>query len=83
MTASCPEENLLQALPAGCQSTTNNIEAVEKSDLVIIAVKPDKVRHVLEEVRQSIDPSRHVVMSIAGGVTVTTFEEVRIWNQAD
>ncbi|XP_003737233.1 pyrroline-5-carboxylate reductase 3 [Galendromus occidentalis] len=73
--ASCPREELLRALPDDCRSTTNNLETVENSDLIIIAVKPDVVRSVLDEICPKIDPKKHVVMSIAAGVTVSTFEE--------
>lgn len=74
--ASCPEEELLRELPVGCHSTMNNLETVEGSDLIVIAVKPNIVRHVLGEVSHKIDPKRHIVMSIAAGVKLKTLEEV-------
>lgn len=75
--ASCPEEELLRALPGGFHTSTSNLRTVENSDVIIIAVKPDVVRPVLREINQKIDPKRHVVLSVAGGVTVSTFEEAR------
>jgi pyrroline-5-carboxylate reductase len=56
--------------------TTNNIEAVNNSDIVLIAVKPYDIFTVLEEIKGHIDPKRHIVISIATGITISQIKEV-------
>jgi pyrroline-5-carboxylate reductase len=52
----------------GVRATTDNSEAVAASDLVVVAVKPDKVRPVLTDLDG--DRSRPLWISIAAGVTL-------------
>ncbi len=56
------------------RTVTANLEAVKRSDVVILAVKPAVVRAVLEEIRESIR-ERQLVICIAAGVTVGQIEE--------
>ena len=44
------------------------------SDVVLIGVKPQGVPEVLAALRPHIVPSRHLVVSIAAGVTLATYE---------
>lgn len=55
------------------ETTASNQELVEWADVVVIAVKPQIVDRVLPEVGRSLDKSA-VVISIAAGVTLATFE---------
>lgn len=76
LVASCPDEDFLKELPAGCRGIRDNLEAVSSSDLVFLAVKPCVVRNVLDEVRPCIKPGTHTVISIAAGVTLKSISEV-------
>ena len=49
--------------------TADNRELVEKSDILILAVKPQVVKKVLENVRDLID-SKKLLVSIAAGVPI-------------
>lgn len=49
--------------------THDNITAVRESDLVIIAVKPWRVQSVIEEIRPVLQFDKHIIISIAAGVT--------------
>lgn len=60
----------------GVQLTSSNKEAVSKSDIVIIAVKPYNLRPVLEEIKDELDSSRHILVSITTGVTLSDIESV-------
>ena len=51
--------------------TTDNLETVRDSDVLVIAVKPQYVRPVLAEIKPALEP-RHLLISIAAGVTLET-----------
>ena len=51
--------------------TSDNRELVEKSDILILAVKPQVVKKVLKDVRDLID-SKKLLVSIAAGVPIAT-----------
>ena len=55
-------------------TTTNNCEVVEKSDYVVIAVKPWLVDTVLDGIKKSMTPDK-VIISIAAGVELKHIEE--------
>ena len=52
-----------------------NKKAVNGAAIVLIAVKPAMVRALLEEIAQALEPGA-VVVSVAAGVTIATFESV-------
>lgn len=58
----------------GINTTTNNVKAVEQTDLVVIGVKPEIVPKVLAQVYDHIVPDRHLVISIAAGLTLSDLE---------
>ena len=55
--------------------TNNNLEIVENSDLIIIAVKPHVVSPILQEVSSKVTREK-LFLSIAAGVTLETLEKV-------
>ena len=55
--------------------TSDNRELVERSDVLILAVKPQLVKHILEGVREVMDPKK-LLVSIAAGVPIAAMEEV-------
>ncbi|XP_061169245.1 pyrroline-5-carboxylate reductase 2-like [Saccostrea echinata] len=57
----------------GVRTTRSNLEIVENSDLVIIAVKPHIVTPVLQEVSCKVTREK-LFLSIAAGVTLETLE---------
>lgn len=62
------------AQATGARVTERNAEVVAASDLVVLAVKPDQVVGLLGELSVSWDIPRHLVMSIAAGVTLARME---------
>jgi pyrroline-5-carboxylate reductase len=54
----------------GVQWTTNNVEAVCASDVVILCVKPQMVSGILAEIADSLKPDQ-LLISIAAGVTTS------------
>jgi pyrroline-5-carboxylate reductase len=68
--ADCSSD-VLNALKSDNQEihiTTDNQEAVEGADIVIIAVKPWLVEHILHEVKQNLDYQKQIVISMAAKV---------------
>ena len=60
----------------GCQTTLVNKEVVEFSDVVFLAVKPHLIVPVIKEVISSIDPSKHLIVSVAAAITTEVIEAV-------
>ena len=56
------------------KGTADNRELVEKSDILILAVKPQVVTRVLTEVRDLID-AKKLLVSVAAGVTIPAILE--------
>lgn len=56
---------------SGGRAVESNAEVVAHSDIVILAVKPQQFREVLNEVRGKIGP-QHLVISIAAGIPLAT-----------
>ena len=57
----------------GCRTTTSNSEVLASGSMVILAVKPDQVPVVLNEVRDQFT-SDHLLISIAAGIRLATLE---------
>jgi pyrroline-5-carboxylate reductase len=68
-------ESTLKAIAKeyGVQTTTSNLEAVAKSDIVIYAVKPQIMAAVIKETVGKLDMSK-LVISIAAGVPMAALE---------
>lgn len=60
----------------GINFTTSNKETVNKSDVLFLAVKPDIIPFVLEEIGPDIE-ERHLIVSCAAGVTISSIEKAR------
>jgi pyrroline-5-carboxylate reductase len=58
----------------GINTTLENKEAVKGSEIIILAVKPQVISIVLEEIRPVVS-SNHLVVSIAAGITVHSLEK--------
>src|SRR5579871_4004172 len=53
----------------GGQISSSNAEVISRSDIVFLAVKPQTMGQVLAEAKSLLEP-RHLVISIAAGVTL-------------
>uniref|UniRef100_A0A4W6FCK6 Pyrroline-5-carboxylate reductase n=1 Tax=Lates calcarifer TaxID=8187 RepID=A0A4W6FCK6_LATCA len=67
--------NLGRFQELGIAVTHSNVEVVCGSDVVFVAVKPHLVPLVLNEISQHIT-DRHIIVSVAAGVTLATVEEL-------
>eukprot|EP00123_Amoebidium_parasiticum_P017931 comp24036_c0_seq1/m.43036 comp24036_c0_seq1/g.43036 ORF comp24036_c0_seq1/g.43036 comp24036_c0_seq1/m.43036 type:complete len:303 (-) comp24036_c0_seq1:406-1314(-) len=57
----------------GVHVTPDNVQVVAHCDVILVAVKPDKVREVLTECKQHTSKSK-LFVSIAAGVTLETLQ---------
>ena len=57
------------------KTTTNNIDVVKESNILLFAVKPFVLRDVLEEIKPHIT-EKHTIISIAAGISINTIEEI-------
>ena len=57
----------------GVRTTSHNAEVVKQSDIIILAVKPQIMRKVIEEIAKHLDLSK-LIISIAAGVPLETIE---------
>lgn len=67
-------ERLAPFAQLGYQVTTDNGDAVRRSDMIILAVTPQQLDALLTDIRTSIRPQRHVVVSLVSGASI---EEIR------
>ena len=62
-------------IPTGINLTSDNIKAVNESELIIIAVKPYNIAEVLSEIKDHLQPGRHLLISITAGVTISQIQK--------
>ena len=59
----------------GVHVTSSNSEAVKRSEIVILAVKPFQVQEVIDGIRKDLTPA-HILVSVLTGVTIKDIEEI-------
>jgi pyrroline-5-carboxylate reductase len=61
---------------SGVKLTTDNLKAVDISEIIIIAVKPYNFVSIIEEIRDHLDPKKHILISVTAGVPISTIRDV-------
>ena len=59
---------------SGIHTTDDNCEAVSQADVVVLAVKPQILQAVCQEIAPAIKQTRPLVISIAAGITESSLE---------
>ncbi|MBK7104124.1 MAG: pyrroline-5-carboxylate reductase [Ignavibacteriae bacterium] len=54
----------------GFKTTTENKKAVSQSEIIILAVTPQQLNVVLEDIKSAIQPEKHIVMSVVSGASI-------------
>ncbi|HAW49662.1 TPA: pyrroline-5-carboxylate reductase [bacterium] len=57
-----------------CKTTRDNLDILKSVDTVILAVKPQVIKGVLEEIKEEV--KSHLIISIAGGIKIEAIEEI-------
>jgi pyrroline-5-carboxylate reductase len=50
--------------------TSDNATAIATGEIIIVALKPYNVKDVLEGLKKSFDPARHIIISVVTGVSM-------------
>ena len=71
VAASDPAASIRDAVRSktGIHVTESNTEVIERSDVVVLAVKPQSMANVLEGLRHSLTKD-HLVISVAAGISL-------------
>ena len=60
---------------AGFTVSENNVEAIQGADYIVLAILPQQIRKVLDELQPSLNPNQ-IVISVVSGVTCADIKEV-------
>jgi pyrroline-5-carboxylate reductase len=60
----------------GIRLTSDNVNAVKGSQIVVIAVKPYNLDSVLKEIKDHLIPGKHILISVTTGVTLSKISTV-------
>lgn len=61
---------------SGVILTTDNLKAVDASELIIIAVKPYNFVSIIEEIKDHLDSKKHILISVTAGVPISKIRDV-------
>lgn len=61
---------------AGFRVGSDNVEATREADVIILAVQPQQITALAEEIRPALDANRHTVISVASGVSIRQLREL-------
>jgi len=77
--ASDPSAEQIEGLKQqwGIQGTTDNIEAVSKADVVVIAVKPQVMEVVLAPLKEALQTKQPMLISVAAGINLHSID---VWS---
>lgn len=53
----------------GINVTSDNLEAVENAELLILAVQPNQIEKLIEQIKPVLDPEKHILISAITGLT--------------
>jgi len=59
----------------GVFTGSDNSKAVEKSDIILLAVRPKQLADLVNEIRGSVDPARHILGSVITAFTINEIEK--------
>lgn len=68
-------EKLGELKTEGFAVTDSNTAAVHGADLIILAVQPQQLPALLEEISSEIDPARHRLVSVVSGASIADIRE--------
>ena len=60
----------------GVLITSNNAEAVEYADWIVLAVKPFQAKEVLAAIQPYLNPEKHVLISVVTGLWIKDIQEI-------
>src|ERR1035437_4569603 len=55
--------------------SSDNISSVKKSSIILIAVQPQQINGILDEIKSYIKPEVHIVISVVSGATISAIKK--------
>ena len=68
--------SLAPLVEEGIRVSDDNRGSVRNADIVVLAVQPQQVEALMAEIRPELDPSRHLLVSVISGVTISRLREL-------
>jgi len=59
----------------GFITSNNNAEAVLNADIIVLAILPQQINTVLEEIKDAINPKKQLLISVVSGVTCSNIKD--------
>ncbi|MCK5880430.1 MAG: pyrroline-5-carboxylate reductase [Sinobacterium sp.] len=77
ITATAPRQSRLDEISTqfGIQTTCNNRDAIRQADILVLAVKPQKMQGVCEEIKDIVNTQQPLIISVAAGLTTAMFQQ--------
>lgn len=60
----------------GINTTTDNVQAVKQSELVILAVKPKQTADILQEISGVLKADKHILISVVTGISIKSMSAI-------
>ncbi len=60
----------------GVSVTSNNIEAIQQADWIILAVKPFQIKDILQQLKPYLKADKHKLVSVITGVWIKDLQEI-------
>ncbi|MFT4660781.1 MAG: pyrroline-5-carboxylate reductase [Patiriisocius sp.] len=60
---------------SGVKISSDNVEALKTSEIIIVALKPYNILSILEELKPHLDGNKHVLVSLASGVSIAQISD--------
>lgn len=70
-----PDQIVKLTADTGVNPATDNLHLASQCDVIVLATKPHHVAGVMAEIRNVLEPTRHLVVSICAGVRTRSIEE--------
>jgi len=64
------KEHLSDLEKEGILTGSNNVDAVLQSEVILLAVRPKQLPDLLDEIKLSIDPEKHIIGSVVTAYTI-------------
>lgn len=68
-------EHLEQFRAAGFRVQSDNSQAVRDSEVIIVAVTPRQLNALLEEIKDSLVPGKHILVSVVSGASIAQMRD--------
>ncbi len=69
-------DSLSELVDRGVKVTSDNVLASKNSSIIILAVTPQKMDSVLAEIKEVLDPKKHMILSVITGAEISHFKEI-------